>query len=129
MGASIVNPRTQTTTQIEIKSQPERHTINRAELAAITLTLEANKHDHTLSRLIDTAFSINTVHKYAIDPLCFNHNPHKELLQSADDIVRTRDNMEYNTHIGKVKSHTGIKHNDKVDTAARCVVEGQKPHT
>jgi ribonuclease HI len=39
MGASIVNPRTQTTTHIEIKSQPEKHTINRAELAAITLAL------------------------------------------------------------------------------------------
>ena len=39
LGASIVNPKTQTTTHIEIKSQPERHTINRAELAVITLAL------------------------------------------------------------------------------------------
>ena len=44
LGASIVNPRTQTTTHFEIKSQPERHTINRAELAAITLALEAIKN-------------------------------------------------------------------------------------
>jgi hypothetical protein len=34
--------------------------------------------------------------------------------------------MGYNTHIGKVKSHTGVKHNDEADTAARGVVEGQK---
>jgi hypothetical protein len=48
MGASIVNPITQSTTHNEIKSQTERHTINRAELAAITLALEANKYDHAL---------------------------------------------------------------------------------
>ena len=122
--ASIVNPRTQTTTHIEIKSQPERHTINRAELAAITLALEANKHDHTLSILTDSAFSINTIRKYAIDPLSFNHHPHKELLQLADNIIRTRDNMGYTTHIGKVKSHTGVTHNEEAYAAARDVVEG-----
>jgi ribonuclease HI len=126
LGASIVNPRTQTTTHIDIKSQPERHTINRAELAAITLALEANKNDHTLSILTDSAFIITTIRKYAVDPLCYNHHPHKELLQLADDIIRTRDNMGYNTHIGKVKSHTGVIHNDEVDAAARGVVEGQK---
>ncbi len=126
LGASIVNPRTQATTHIEIKSQPERHTINRAELAAITLALEANKNEHTLSILTDSAFGINTISKYAIDPFCFNHHPHKELLQLADDIVRTRDNMGYNTHIGKVKSHTGGTHNDEADTVARSVVEGPK---
>jgi ribonuclease HI len=126
LGASIVDPRTQTTTHIEIKSQPKKHTINRAELAAITLALEANKNDHTLSILTDSAFSINTIRKYPIDPLCFDHHPHKELLQLADDIVRTRDNISYNTHIGKVKSHTGVTHNDEADTAACGVVEGQK---
>ena len=49
LGASIVNPRTHNTTHILINSQPERHTINRAELAAITMALEASKLDHTLS--------------------------------------------------------------------------------
>jgi ribonuclease HI len=127
LGASIVNPSTQTTTHIEIKSQPKKHTINGAELAAITLALETNKHDHTLSILTDSTFSINTIRKYAIDPLSFNHRPHKELLQLADNIIRTRDDMGYITHIGKVKSHTGVTHNDEADTSARGVVEGQKP--
>ena len=81
-----------------------------------------------LSRYILTysAFSINTISKYAIDPLCFTHHPHNELLQLADDIVRTRDNMGYNTQIGKVKSHTGVTHNDEADTTARGVVKGQQ---
>ena len=77
LGASIVNPSTQTTTHIEIKSQSERHTINRAKLAAITLALETKKHDHTLSFLTNRTFGINTIRKYAIDPLSFNHHPHK----------------------------------------------------
>ncbi len=126
MGAFIINPSTQTTTYIEIKSQPERHTINRAELAAITLALKANKHYHTLSILTDNAFDINTICTYAIDPLSFNHHPHNELPQLADDIIRTRDNMGYNTHIDKVKSHTGVTHNDEADTTARGVVEVHK---
>jgi ribonuclease HI len=117
---------TQTTTHIKIKSQPKRHTINRAELAVIALALEANKNDHTLSILTDSAFSINTIRKYAIEPLCFNHHPHKDLIQLADDIIRARDNMGYSTHVGKVKSHTGVTHNDEADAAARGVVERQK---
>ena len=34
--------------------------------------------------------------------------------------------MGYITHIGKVKSHTGVTHNDEADTTARGVVEGKK---
>jgi ribonuclease HI len=127
LGASIFNPSTHTTTHIEIKSQPERHTINRAELAAITIALEANQLDHILPILTDSAFSVNTIRRYAIDPLSFIHHPHKHLLQLADIIIHKRDsNMGYKTHIGKVKSHTGVTHNDKADTAARIVVEGHK---
>ena len=34
--------------------------------------------------------------------------------------------MGYITHIGKVKSHTGVTYNDEADAAACGVVEGQK---
>jgi ribonuclease HI len=110
LGASIINPKIHTTIHIEINSQPEQHTINRAELAAITIALDANKLDQTLSIIIDSAFGINTIRKYAIDPLSFMYYPHKHLLQLMDNIIRTRDNMRYKTHIGKSKithgSHT-----------------------
>ena len=119
-----MDPATHTTTHIEIKSHHERHTINRAELAAITLALEANRENSTLSILTDSAFSINTLQKYAIYPLSFIHHPHKDLLKLADDIIRTRDTLEYKTHIGKVKSHTGVTHHDEADEVARSVVEG-----
>jgi ribonuclease HI len=116
--------RTHTTTHIEIKSQPEKHTIKSAELAAITMALEANKYVHNLSILDDSAFVIYTIRKYAIDPLDFLHHPHKNLLQLADEIIHTRDNMWLKTNIGKVKPHTEVTHNDEVDTTARNVVEG-----
>jgi len=129
MGASIVSPRTHTTTHIEIKSQPERHTINRVELAAIIIVLEANKHEQTLSIFSYSAFNTNTISRYAIEPLSFIHHPHKHLLQLADDIIHTLDNMGYKTHIGKVNSHTGVTHNDEADTTARNVAEEHKPPT
>ena len=34
--------------------------------------------------------------------------------------------MGYKTHIEKVKSYTGVTHNDEADTAASNVVEGHK---
>ena len=68
LGASIFNQKTHTTTHIGIKSQPERHTINRAELAAINIALEANKLDQNLSILSDSAFSINTIRRCAQNP-------------------------------------------------------------
>ena len=88
-----MDPITHTTTHIEIKLQCERHTINRAELTAITLALEANREIPALSILIDSVFSINTLLKYDIDPLSFIHNPQKNLLKLADDVIHTRDTL------------------------------------
>jgi len=34
--------------------------------------------------------------------------------------------MGFKKHVGKVKSHTGVTHNEEADTAARNVVEGNK---
>jgi hypothetical protein len=34
--------------------------------------------------------------------------------------------MGYKTHIGKVKSYTGVTHNDEADTTTRNVIEGHK---
>jgi len=79
------------------------------------MALEANKLDHNLSILTDSAFNINTIQRYAIAPLSFIHHPHKHLLQLADNIIHTRDNMGYKIHIGKVKSHTGVTHNDEAN--------------
>jgi hypothetical protein len=61
LGAGVVNPRTQNVTHIDIKSQKERHTINRAELAAITSALGMentskyvphNRYDATFTEVV-----------------------------------------------------------------------------
>ena len=76
---------------------------------------------------MDSAFNINTLRNYAIDPLRYAHHPHKELLCKANALVITRDNNGLLTHIGKVKFHTGVTHNDEADAGARGVVDGDTP--
>jgi ribonuclease HI len=72
LGAGVVNLRTNSITHINIKSQPERHTIDRAELAAIAMALkQENTKDH-MSILTDSSFCINTIRNYTIDPTAYN---------------------------------------------------------
>jgi ribonuclease HI len=68
LGAGVVNPRTNTITHIDIKSQPERHTINKAELAAIAVALKQENTENHMSILTDSSFCINTIRNYTIDP-------------------------------------------------------------
>ena len=67
LGAGVVNPRTHTITYIDIKSQKERHTINKAELAAITTALKQENTKGILKILTDNSFCINTIRNYTID--------------------------------------------------------------
>ena len=103
LGAFIVDSQTQTITHIEIKSQQERHKINRAELAAITMALDLHKDSSQIHVLKESAFSINTLRNYAIGPLRYAHHPHKELLRHANDLIKTRDENGLLNHIGKFK--------------------------
>jgi hypothetical protein len=61
LGAGVVNPRTQHVTHIDIKSLKERHTINIAELAVITLALRRKNTESHLKILTDSSFCINTI--------------------------------------------------------------------
>jgi hypothetical protein len=97
-----------------------------AELAAITTTLDLYKLGPTLSILTDSAFSINNLRNYISDPHKFIHHQHKDLVILANNITHTRDKLEYTTHIGRVKSHTGVTHNDEADAGGRGDVEGTK---
>ena len=119
-----MDPKTKTTTHIKIKSHPERRTINKAELVAITTALDLYKHAPTLSILTDSAFGINNLGNYSSNPQNFTHHQHKDLLHIADNIIYTRDDLGYTTHIIKVKLHTGVTHIDEADEGARNVVEG-----
>jgi ribonuclease HI len=74
LGTSIVDPKHNTITHIEIKSQPERHTINIAELAAITTALDLHRHDPSLSILTDSAFNINNLRNFSSQPHAFHNH-------------------------------------------------------
>jgi hypothetical protein len=91
LGAGVVNPITNTNTHIQIKSQPERHTINKAELAAITVALRQENTNTHLQILTDSSFCINTIRNYATDPSSYNNHLHKDLLQLTDQLLRTRE--------------------------------------
>jgi len=125
LGASVVDPKHNTTTHIEIKSQPERYTINIAELATITTALDLHRHDLSLSILTDNAFGISNLRNFSSQPHAFNHHQHKELLKLADNVIRERDLKGYTTHIGKVRSHNGVVYNDGADESARSVIDGK----
>jgi ribonuclease HI len=116
LGAGVVNPRTGHVTHIAIKAQKERHTINRAELAAITTALRTENTEDT-----------NTIRNYTIDPASYNNHIHKDLLNLTDQLLRARETKHLKTYIGKVKSHTDIEYNEAADKAAREVVEGEAP--
>ena len=120
----VTNPNTLVTTHIDIKSQPERHTINITELVARAVALrQENTEDH-LSILTNNSFYINTIRNYTTDPISYNHHLHKDLLQLTDQLLRTRGSKQLRTHIGKVKSHTDIEYNELADGTARAVVDG-----
>ena len=79
-GAGVINPRSNTITHIDTKSQPKRHTINRAELAAIALALrQVNTKDHK-SILTDSSLCINRIRNYTIDPSAYTQHLHKDVL-------------------------------------------------
>ena len=84
----VNNPRTNSITHIDIKSQPKRHTINRAELAAIVVALkQENTGDH-MSILTNSSFCVNTIRNYTIDPAAYNHHLHKDLLQLINQLLK-----------------------------------------
>jgi ribonuclease HI len=76
LGATVVDPRTQTIIHIDIKS-PKRHTINKAELAAIAVALRQKNTKGHLKILTDNSFCINTIRNYTIDPASYKHHIHK----------------------------------------------------
>jgi hypothetical protein len=74
--------------------------------------------------LTDNVFNINTIRNYIIDPINYQHHPHRDLLMKANSHIQNREQLSLTTHIGKVKSHTAVTHNDAADAGARGIVDG-----
>ncbi len=120
----IVDPRSQTIA-IEVKSQPGRHTINRAKLVAIYITIEQNKDIPQLKILTNNAVGINAIRSYLTAPLASENHPHNDILHHINIIIRQRDDLRLLIYIAKVKSHTDIQYNNKADLIARDVVDNR----
>jgi ribonuclease HI len=121
----VVKPRTNSITHIDNKSQSERHTINRTELAAIAVALKSENIEKHMSILTDSSFCTNTIRNYTIDPAAYNQHLHKDLLQLTNQLLKEMDRKQLKTHIGKVTSHTDVEYNEPADKAARAVVDGE----
>jgi hypothetical protein len=59
---------------------------------------------------------------YALNPSRYHSHLHEAHLHLTDTLLRERELHGLLTHIGKVKSHTGVRYNDMADEAARAVV-------
>jgi ribonuclease HI len=125
LGAGVVNPRSNSITHIDIKSQPGRHTIKIAELAAIAVALKHENTEDHMSILTDNSSCINIIRNYTTYPAAYNQHLHKDLLQLTNQLLKDRESKQLKPHIGKVKSHTDMEYNETADTAARAVVDGE----
>ena len=120
LGAEVIFPGVRTI-KIAVRSDTERHTINRAELVAITVALREASHLPSLHILTDSLFCIYSLRNFIANPSRYTDHLHRHLIEPATDLIRTRDAAGKETHIGKVKSHTGVKYNDEADEAAKLV--------
>jgi ribonuclease HI len=103
-----------------------KHTTNETSTSYISLEIvvvlkQANTEDY-MNIQTDNSFCMNTIRNYAIDLAAYNNHLHKALLQLTNQLLKDRD---LKTHIGKVKSHTGVEYNETADKAARAVVDGE----
>ena len=126
LGGAVVFPEDRTI-RIEIKSQSERHTINRAELASIMVALRESAKDETVQILTDSLFCIYSIRNYIHNPYRYRHHLHKDLIKATTELIKVRDDAGLATHIGKVKSHTGVIYNDAADAAAKDVASQKMP--
>ena len=124
VGAAITYPKENLTIRMKIESDPVRHTINRAELAAIAHALVRDQNNTNISVLTDSAYCINTTRNFCHAPYKYKNNPHYDLLRLMSNALREREEAGLRTHIGKVKSHTGITYNDAADQGANSVAAG-----
>jgi len=94
-------------------------TINRAEMAAIYAALHDGRDRETVNILTDSQVSIHWILNEIHRPMRTAKLMHREILQAVADLIVERDGKGYNTFIGKVKAHAGVRGNDLADAAAK----------
>lgn len=102
-------------------------TINRAELSAIHLALtrqEITRYEENVTIYTDSACSIQLINKMVYEPARMKQSKHRELLENIVTAIELRCAAGSLTTIQKVKSHAGIKGNEKPDQAAGDMSRG-----
>jgi ribonuclease HI len=121
-------------------STPERHvdTINRAELAAISVAMDEAAAQQTAASLTsaqaqrvvhiatDSLGSIRQVFKANTRPQDMQEHRHLSLITNIAEKVASQAGT---IHLWKVKSHIGIVGNEQADIAAGQVAKGELPKT
>ena len=95
------------------------YTNNRAELVAIMVALEAHPDSDDLTIYTDSLGSLQNIRKQIDHPTRLRECKHQKLLEDIVARLGARAMAGSQTHLYKVRSHTGIKGNDEADRLAK----------
>ena len=122
LGAAVIHPATSTVILIDATGLEENNTVLRAELVAIHQALITFEADPDLNIATDSLTALQILHALITNPASRPHSPHKHLLEAIITTIQSRDNRGYTTVLRKIRSHTGIRGNEKADTTAKRVI-------
>jgi len=97
----------------------ELWTINRAELAAMSVALDSNRDSEVVKVLTDSQVVLHWIRNEIHRPMKMVASIHGELVEEVVNLIIARDRAGRTTYIGKVKAHAGVRGNDMADAAAK----------
>ncbi|KAK3249455.1 hypothetical protein CYMTET_41112 [Cymbomonas tetramitiformis] len=106
-------------------------TINRAELLAIHAALRARERTTPgeIAICTDSLCSMYQILNMLSRPHTMECHRHRDLLEDILSLVEQHNSQGTKVSLRKVKSHTGVKGNDKADEAAKQAAENQEGTT
>jgi ribonuclease HI len=118
LGAAFYDPESDAVRLINPNGITTTNTILRAELSALVYALETYHARPTLTIFTDSLCSIYLIKKILHRPHLLRHSKYRPQLERMAAVLRNRCLNNCPTHIGKVKSHIGIRGNEAADKAA-----------
>ncbi len=122
VGAGIYATKNHFTLMVNPAGKAYTNTINRAELSAIHQALmhpSVASAEETIHLYTDSLCSIYMIRRILDAPWTLKESKHYKLLHNILNALRARAEAGGMTYIYKVKSHSGIRGNDKADEKAK----------
>jgi ribonuclease HI len=119
LGAGMHNATTGQNVRINPGGLDSTYTNNRAELVAIMVALATHPDDADLTIYTDSLGSLQNIRKQIDHPSRLRECKHQKLLEDIVARLGARAMGGSQTHLYKVRSHTGIKGNDAADRLAK----------